>query len=583
LKSVAVAIGIAHAGSLPELPGAVNGAKKFCDWAKQQGYEVHLVSDETAEVTVEKLKTLIKDIIDEGETERLVIYFAGHGIQPSYNTAYWLLSRWDNDSDEAINFNLSFANAKRSAIDQIAVFGDACRSTVPDAASVGGSSIFPKAAASKIGQPQWDQFLACRLGDSAQEVAASDATKAYGIFTRCVLRALSGDEGAAIDNRPGQQPSRAVTSDTLAIYLKKAVPLESGKIPGAVVQFPDLSPGWISPKDVYLGLTGASQDVTLEKFGRVPASASNELSDMRLPEGRSEKPSKPRASKRAQAAVAKAELLNEKAVETNKAIFAAAQGRESFETGHGLTIIGGHPTSIAHRKGSDADLFKEGGNFHIRAHGNKPLPILIKVERGNWIGACTLPNFVGTIVVKDGLAASVNYAPARYGPYQRQSFEEVAPLLARWTALMHQGRFGDLDELKKLGDQLRQYKHVNPSLGILAAYAYERAGDLKAIDSVATYFAQAEQPIPFDVALLSTKEIARSQQGLTIKATGQTKTPVAGSFPLMTQGWSFLDPDDKFVTPAMMKLRQGLLPSLWTTLREKEGKQLAKLIHEGKL
>jgi predicted secreted acid phosphatase len=114
LKSVAVAIGIAHAGSLPELPGAVNGAKKFCDWAKQQGYEVHLVSDETAEVTVEKLKTLIKDIIDEGETERLVIYFAGHGIQPSYNTAYWLLSRWDNDSDEAINFNLSFANAKRS-------------------------------------------------------------------------------------------------------------------------------------------------------------------------------------------------------------------------------------------------------------------------------------------------------------------------------------------------------------------------------------------------------------------------------------------------------------------------------------
>lgn len=51
----------------------------------------------------------------------------------------------------------------------------------------------------------------------------------------------------------------------------------------------------------------------------------------------------------------------------------------------------------------------------------------------------------------------------------------------------------------------------------------------------------------------------------------------------MTQGWSFLDPEDKFVTPAMMKLRHGLLPSLWTTLREKEGKQLAKLIHEGKL
>ena len=91
MKSVAVAIGIAHAGSLPELPGAVNGAKEFCDWAKQQGYDVHLVSDETAQATVEKLKTSpSKSIIDEGETERLVIYFAGHGIQPSVNTAYWL-------------------------------------------------------------------------------------------------------------------------------------------------------------------------------------------------------------------------------------------------------------------------------------------------------------------------------------------------------------------------------------------------------------------------------------------------------------------------------------------------------------
>jgi hypothetical protein len=70
----------------------------------------------------------------------------------------------------------------------------------------------------------------------------------------------------------------------------------------------------------------------------------------------------------------------------------------------------------------------------------------------------------------------------------------------------------------------------------MAAYAYERAGDLEEIDSIAAYFARESQPIPLDVAMLSTKLIVKDAQGhLSIETAFPNKSPtvamVAVSFP----------------------------------------------------
>jgi Caspase domain len=578
-KYVAVAIGVARAGnSLPELPGAVNGAKEFHDWAEKQGYEAHLVTDESDEVTVQTLKTEIRKIIDEGEAERLVIYFAGHGIQPSVSMPYWLLSRWAADSDEAVNFNLSTSNAKRSGIGQIAIFADACRSNAPDAASVGGSSIFPKATTSAGQLPQWDQFLASRLGESAQEVSATASTAAYGIFTRCVMRALSGSAQEEIIDRP----PRVVTSTTLANYLDDQVPRESAETVGAAVQQPETVPGWRSPNDIYLRLPTASPAESQPKISEVLREGGHKAEAFRKPRDRKQRAEKkPQFSRRARHAVAKAERFNEKALKANEALFAASQEREGL-TGHGLTLIGGEPVAVTVRRGEQASLFRENSKPNIRAEGEKPLSILIELDNGNWIAGCILPEFVGTIVIKDGLAASVNYAPARDSRFPRASFEHIAPMLNRWTALMHQGRFGDYQELTQTAGQLRKYNYLNPTLGIIAAYAYERTGNLHEIDSVAGYFAEAQQPVPFDVALLSTKPVWRMRQGLTIELDAGRRA-VAGSFPLMTQGWSFLDREDEFVPLSLFEVRGGLLPALWTTFRGKEGKRLAELLHQGEV
>jgi hypothetical protein len=572
---VAISIGVRQAGSLVELPGAINGAREFRAWAKRQNYKTFLVTDEKKAVTIARLSKLIKRVVDEIQPERLLLYYAGHGIQPSVNTAYWLLSNWEADGNEAVNVNLSSYHAKRSSIRQIALFADACRSTVRGAATVGGASIFPKATVSARRQPQWDHFLASRVEEVAQEVPGKDAGGAYGVFTRCLMTALSGRAEEALENRPGMNPAQVVSSQKLADYLEEAVPLESGKIPGADVQFPEVAPGWRPERNYYLGLKTSRR----YRQGGPPFGAGRN-------EPRDEGPGAPALADRAKVAVAVAQ--RELEARTSEMEFASTIGRETFETRQGLTIIGETPrrfiTFGRRRKG---DLFQEGGAWHIRGDGENPSSVLIELKSGTWIATCMLPEFVGTILIKEGLAASLNFLPARDGRYRQESFRRVAPTVNRLTALMHQGRYGDPAVLTKAAESIRRYKHSNPSLGILAAYAYERAGVIDEIDDMAVWFAREEQPVPYDVAMLSTMKIDPGNPGrlLFSKSSffGRKTVAVGGSFPLMTQGWSFLDPADETIHRELFRIRAGLLPSLWTTLKPKAGRRLAKLLEDGSL
>jgi hypothetical protein len=272
----------------------------------------------------------------------------------------------------------------------------------------------------------------------------------------------------------------------------------------------------------------------------------------------------------------------------NEALLASAIGRRGFETAQGLSIVGARAVAAVVHGEDVADLFEENGTHHVRGHRRgQPQTTLIKLENGNWIAACILPDFVGTIVVKDGVAVSVRYRPDLHGRFHSEAFKHVAGLVNRWTALMQQGRFGNYGELETAAESLRQYKHSDPSLGVLAAYAYERAGNLAQIDDIAWWFAQEDQPIPFDVALLSTSDMTLLNGVHHIEAKGlsgnTSRGTVAGSFPYLTQGWSFLDPDDKAIHPALFDLRKGLLPALCTTLRVEEGDKVANLVHRGEL
>ena len=562
-----IAIGVKHAGDLVELPGAVNGAKEFARWAEAQGYSTTLITDEATPVTVARLKTAIKDVV-KGSAERLLIYFAGHGIQPSVNTAYWLLSNWQDDSDEAVNVSLSLANAKRTALEQISVFSDACRSTVKDAALVGGSSIFPKPSSSPAKLPQWDHFFASRLGEVSQEVPGTDPTQAYGIFTRCVMQALNGNADKAVEQRENRL--RVVTSGKLAGFLEDAVPLESGKTKGAAVQFPEVISGWRSPKDIYVAIETVPPPGSLESL-RGPSGTG--------PSPRPSRTAKKPASPRAKKAVASARAQGEAALVKIEAALEQSEGRRSFETGQGLTIVGSKALQIKVGR-SGADLFAENEAYHVRGKGGRAQSILIELNEKNWVATVIFPKFVGTIVVSDGCAVSMNYVPISTRGQSAPRFPKVDQLVHRWNALMNLGHTPDCTELKQSAEQLRQYKHQNPSLGILAAYAYERAGIIDQIDDMADWFGEAGQPVPFDVAMLSTRRI-KKEAGRWMIQTRTRRAPIAGMFPLMTQGWAFLEKGNPLVSKALLDARSGLVPSLWTTLRDDAALRLGKVIARG--
>jgi Caspase domain len=589
MKLAALSIGVSKAGSLAHLPGAIEGAKLFEAWARSRKYKTTCIVDDKKPLTVQQIAKAVEKIIQTGP-DRLLIYFSGHGAQASANTAYWLLSDWENDSNEAINVSLSLSNAKRSGVSQIAVFADACRNTVPDVQSIGGQSIFPKKVMSNK-LPQWDHFFASRLGEVAQEVPAKKNIKAFGIFSACLMSALEGKASDALAILEPGGPL-CLTSDSLADFIEREVPLQSGKTPGAVLQEPEVTSGWRRPNDIYMELPQPAAPLP-RKLGSKKAAAKNmfprgasrpDLEDSLHPQ-----PVVRRRSAKDLRALKEIDIAKQAATRNLKrraANLEKASGRVSFETQMGLSVLGEPVDRAVTQPQGRIELLREGKTTHLRCFGSDALTILIKLKSGNWIGTACFPGLIGTILVEKGLAMSTAYVPSVNSNLGQQDMRPMREVMARWMALSQQGMIPQKQELIQFADNVRQWKHVNPSLGILAAYAYERVGKLQELKSLSGYYAELNQAVPFDVAYLPSLPIKKVPPDLVVTTVLngiKKKAKVAGHFPLMTQGWAFLDRDDRFLNSKLFEIRKGLNPrSLWTTLREAEGQQLADLVAGGK-
>ncbi len=141
----AVLIGVDRAGALPQLKDAAAGALRMKAWAEAQKFDACVaVTDKTTPVDVRTIKAAIREIIDDGPPDQLIIYFAGHGVNLGYSE-YWLLSDAPADPNEAINVNGSAELAHRGKIPHVVFISDACRTAAEgiQAQSVLGSVIFP--------------------------------------------------------------------------------------------------------------------------------------------------------------------------------------------------------------------------------------------------------------------------------------------------------------------------------------------------------------------------------------------------------------------------------------------------------
>lgn len=567
----AISIGVRKSGPLPALDGAIADAHAFAEWARscKEPYLTSVITDEEIgkPVTVDRLKAEINRIIEEDIT-CLLIFYAGHGIA-AQGGDYWLLSNYSRDGDEAVNLFQSMRNARRHGIGQIALFSDACRTSLNTAAYVGGRVIFPPPARSGT-LSRYDEFLSTDIGDAAQEVTGDALAKSYGIFSKCLLTALHGLEPEAIESRV---PRKVLTSTTLANWLEKAVPLQSGKIPGAAVQYPSITTGWRAPKDEYaeFGTSPEFSESLIEMgvSGRKLLDWVSQQKTMGLAERRA-------LRNTARARVAESQTARAKVVDdrTDAYLFASHQALMR-RRGNSLTILGAEIIDVVAPDGENVDVGGNGKRWAVQG-GNGPLSIALCTVSEQWFPATLLPDFSGTLLVGENGVESLNYAHSR-NSHERSLGYRSEERVARWNALLSVGRSVQSAELTDFADEVRQFKHVNPTLGILAAYAYERAGQIDEVASVAWYFLSRNGFVPFDVwALLEA-------YGDPVQLAAQhdyylSEQPVvAGGIPLLTRGWSLIDPDQGR-SSSLAKLRGGLKDSVWTTFDGEEGVEFAKMI-----
>jgi hypothetical protein len=139
-----------------------------------------------------------------------------------------LLSDAMSNPDAAIDLARSLRMAHACGIPHIAVFADACR-TPPSGRlkNIVGQSLFETIEPALEPAPEIDRFYATRSGDASWELQPTgddERLPAYGVYTRCLIAALSGDEETALKKVEGGREQFAVVSRKLDGHLREAVP-----------------------------------------------------------------------------------------------------------------------------------------------------------------------------------------------------------------------------------------------------------------------------------------------------------------------------------------------------------------------
>ncbi len=251
-----------YAGAYPDLPGAITSARRLREWAEQSdedcNYNVLYLADDVYEkIDVQLVREKVHDFINNNFIDRLVVYFAGHGIVRSPSNQFWLLTNAANDIVEGINVEafkrglLKFNIGNDNFAGQLCIIGDACRNTGRDAIEFYGHPIITSRA--KMNRRiQLDRFLSTSLGDYSLQINQTDTQSAYCLFSQIMLSALHGQVQEAIETQGEFRP--AVTNHKLADYLEKEVRNRAAAIEERME--PDILPGIIPPYNFYKRVGG---------------------------------------------------------------------------------------------------------------------------------------------------------------------------------------------------------------------------------------------------------------------------------------------------------------------------------------
>lgn len=569
-------------GGLDELPGAIKAAERMAAWAKVQGYATVLVHDrEHKEITVdllrEKIAAAIKEVTDETELKRLVVFFAGHGAALAVGDQYWILTHWKKRPTEAIKVSSLQRMLEYYGPRQVAIIGDACQEFSASFIDIVGSPVLDMPDEEQ--RPyELDQFFAVDVGKQAFMIKATGGQEDFCLFTEVLLDALEGDAAQASFEQIGQD--RVVTSQSLARYLDSNVAQEAGKY--GVRMIPRPKPGFYTDR-AYLkmpppadeGRPGPAGGVSVEDAALEEASfgAADAAAPPRVGGGRAG--SRPRKNSRSSSrSVKKIALARPKSMpalaaqndaitrtrEARRRAFAEEVGRatvrDHFESGCGICVSGADVARVEVSFGEQERLDGLPNWFRVwlgkESDSLAWSDALVTLANGRICSVCMVQGFVAALHVMDDTSLSLFHRPIGADEYEGQMAIEL-------LAQAHAGLLSR-EEIINTAAFLRYGKHRIITLGCIAAQFYDAIRDVDSLRSMASFYASHVQPVPLDIVLYGGGTISESEGRLyadipavaarkprTPEEQGQSFTfdptpgfqrhPIAGRIPWMRQAW----------------------------------------------
>ncbi|MGR9154603.1 caspase family protein (plasmid) [Rhizobium leguminosarum] len=566
MKRAAILIGIDKARRLRPLNAAVKGAESMRDWLQREGYNTTLLTDQSGDVTVTKVKDAVKDVVDSGQYEKLVIYFAGHGVMNGM-AELWLLSDAVADPDETIDITRSVVFSRDCGIKNVIFVSDACRSLPGTVAfsRTTGATIFPTRNFANV-DVDVDRFFAARPGDAAMELSdppqtgEDDIAKYVGVFTEALVNIHVDPAEALVGSAEVDGvPSRVV----LSRRLKRTLP----ELVNSRVQDRALSLRQQPQLRLECGDDGFVARAMVSKKPRRPTISPDDFH----PLGRVDN------------------IVDFRSSLSRTGIIVPDRDRDRFQSYRdkyqqifsqsvdwkqtGVTIYGREVDSTwSQRFIERIERADTTSTILMKKNVGGPVSLVVKFVDGSGAVFAVVPGYHLLVSVEKNGITNIAYSPVSssrfWDEYVRRE-PEVRQMRAEAAAAVNMGLFPtDRSQVVEFSNEVRLVKKMDPTLGLYAAMGYAEVGLKRELASVLSYM---------------TSDLKGRLLDLVVLAGHERGFQVAPFSPLMRQTWAHLEKSSMRCPENIMKAGRYLEHSPWTTFTQEGMRYLENAAKEGKL
>lgn len=524
-----IGIGVQKPIGMQDLPGVHDAVRRMGDYARRNGtYDdpILLLDEPPQIVDYDLVRAALEPEILAGRP-RIMVYFCGHGAFLN-GREIWYLSDGQNQWRQRVDVSAFRDMLASYGPRQICIFSDACQTAVVHSGS--GSPILDQARGSSP-LPKIDTFRATIEGEAAY------ATTSDGpLFSHCIARVLATQPPAeAIDQQYRAGGRYVVSSQSLGDYLEMNLPDYAALV--GKEQHPDIVTGLRFDTNDYLELTAEDSAKLAPEGGFLDKGKVTDLET---------EPEVPAYKNHGSPKAVAAELKRRRERKLDGALEAMqSEWRQLFweEALHLADSVRTTAQLIVRIRGDDSGRVRDliASTALIRPSGES---LAQDLGPSSGIGGHYLGFQIDQSFTPDKPLPPLPFGILRIGdsttPLQLHrdltcilSFdlidrdlaagEDVGVQALGWYDVSREhdskhdpDRLGPMQALKGLmtgvlganlvglvAARLRRVKHADPLYGIVAAYLYDRAGDIDSIRRVCAFYSLHGQAVPFDIALLA--------------------------------------------------------------------------------